>query len=187
MTKYILHWWQTKIQNQNNQKFWEEIVKDIEKPKILIVPFASKDKADICLVLDKNKFKTALPNIQITYQLASKNIDFLKEQIQENNIIYIRGGDENPLLEIFGKIGKKSLTTLWAGKTIVGTSAGANFLAKYCYENDRNQLEEMFGILDIKTVCHYKWNKEIYDKLDKWNETLPVYALRETEFQVISC
>lgn len=185
MTKYILHWWQTKIQNHNNQRFFEEIINWYDKPKILIVPFASKDKPDICLVYDKNKFKQALPKIEIQYQLASKNIDFLKEQIQENNIIYIRGWYEKPLLEIFTKIWKENLQRLWHGKTVVWTSAWANFLAKYCYENEREQLEEMFGILNIKTICHYKDNQQIYDKLDNLGEILPIYTLRDTEFEII--
>ncbi len=185
MTKYILHWWRTRIQNENNKNFFKEIVKWYDKPKILIVPFASRDEADICLVSDKNKFKQSVPDLNIDYKLASKDTDILKMQIQDSDIIYLRGWDENPLLEVFSKIWRDHLINLWAGKTVVGISAGSNFLAKYCYETDRNQLEEMFGILDIKVVCHYKWDKEIYNKLDKFHETLPVYALGETEFEVV--
>lgn len=79
------------------------------------------------------------------------------------------------------------------GKTIAGTSAGADMLAKYAYGLDRLVVLDCLGILPLKFIPHWQsdynapninWHKA-YQELKEYKEDLEIVTLKEGEFKVI--
>jgi len=186
MTKFILHGGRTSRPSVHNTNFFKEMVKSSPEPvKILTVYFAViKEKWKESFEDDKKKFFLFNPDTEMEFVLASDDIDILIGQIKSANIIYIRGGTELLIYEIFRKI--NNLAELFDSKVIGGSSAGAYVLSKYFYSNYRDSIHEGTGILPIKCFAHY--SDEMSDKLQmlkEYNEDLDVYAIPETEFVVI--
>lgn len=79
-----------------------------------------------------------------------------------------------------------------AGKTVAGTSAGADALSKYYYGLDSLEARDGLGLVPVKTIPHFKsdyhgwefdWDKAEAE-LKAYKEDLPLVALREGEFKV---
>ena len=69
---------------------------------------------------------------------------------------------------------------------MAASSAGVYVLSQYYYSNSRDDIYTGFGILPIKTFCHYteeKSNK--LEKLKKYGEDVPVYAIPEETYVII--
>ncbi len=186
MPRYILHGGGTRQKNGENKKFYNECVAGFGEPvKILIVCY-SKPEAEWRKYFenDRKKFGWAVENKKLEFELADIDQQKFIRQIENNNVIFFRGGD-NDLL--FGRlVTLENPKTLFAGKTIVGSSAGAYWLSKYFYSNDEEALRPGAGILNVKCICHYTDEKKHkLQSLKNYNEDLPVYALRESEFAVI--
>ncbi len=186
MTKFILHGGATSLPSIHNKNFFAEIVKSLPKSaRILNVYFAiPKEKWKELLEDDKRKFFNANPDKKLEFSIANQDIDVLIKQISSVDAVYIRGGKEVFLYEIFGKI--DNLAELFQGKVVVGSSAGAYVLSKYFYSDSRNKIEKGAGILPVKVLAH--WSEDKVDKLEqlkKYKEDLEVYAIPETEFVVI--
>ena len=88
------------------------------------------------------------------------------------------------LKETLSKV--ENLSELWQGKIVAASSAGVHILSKYYYSNNQDDIYKGFGILPIKTFCHYAEEKS--DKLEKikmYGENLKVYAIPEEKFFII--
>ena len=187
MVKYVLHGGATSKPSIHNENFFKEMVKSLaESVKILTVYFAiKKEKWNELLEDDKRKFSLFNPNIEMEFTIASNDIEIFSNQIQDNNLIYIRGGEEMVFIqEQFNKI--KNLQKLFQDKVVGGSSAGAYILSKYYYSNDLDEVRKGTGLLPIKVFCHY--SDEKVDKLKilkEYGEDLEVYTIPETEFVVI--
>jgi len=81
-----------------------------------------------------------------------------------------------------------------AGKTIAGSSAGADALSTYYYGLDTREVRSGTGLLPIKMIPHFKsdyhgwefdWDKAEAE-LKAYKEDLPIMALREGEFKVFN-
>lgn len=178
MTKYILHGGRTSIKSKDNALFFAECLKNLDNPKVLSVCFAREKQAwDELINRDRSNFHTE-PAV------ASENINELIEQIKSTSLIFIHGGTEAPLKQIFGQI--PNLKELFKGKVIVGTSAGALFLAKNYYCNDDDIFDKGLGILPINIITHY--SDDLKQKLEKLKqiEDLDTYALPEEKFVVLN-
>lgn len=107
------------------------------------------------------------------------------------NAIYFRGGRTGDLIRLLDKnVGwQKELY----GKTLAGSSAGADTIAKYYYNLDSLAVEEGLGMLPVKVLVHYQsgynapnvdWDRA-YGELQIYKEDLPILALREGEFRIM--
>jgi len=186
MTKYILHGGRTSTPSIHNTNFFKEMVKDLPEPvRILNVYFAiSKEKWEELFEGDKKKFSSFNPDTEMEFTLASDDIDTFINQIKSADTIYIRGGRELLVYEIFKKI--ENLKGLFDGKVVGGSSAGAYVLSRYSYSNNRDSIQKGTGVLPIKCFAHYSDEKA--DKLKilkEYGEDLKIYTIPETEFIVI--
>ena len=182
MTKYILHGGETKVKNKSNSDFFRELVKSRKKNLVVLLVYFAKPKArwkelvgeDIPRVTRLNK------NKKINFIVADEKK--FADQAKKAGSIYIRGGKDSLLQR---KIKKFNLKKLFQGKTVAGSSAGANQLAKYYFSTDALKIRKGLGILPIKTFCHFKNNKKELENLKKYKEDLKIYTIPETKFVVV--
>lgn len=187
MTKYILHGGETKVENESNKKFFFECTNLPQTSvKILCIYFA-KVVGPVAEAFEfaKKKFReAAAPGKEFTFVLADENLEILRKQIQDADVVYIHGGDTNVLKEKLRPL--TDFAELIAGKTVAGSSAGAYVLSRYYYSNSKRVICEGFGMLPLKVFAH--WSEEKQEErglLEEFGEELPVYLLPVTEFVVI--
>ena len=186
MTKYILHGGETSRQSSDNKKFFSEITNGLlDGATILCIYFArEKERWAKALEQDTLHFSSTTQQKAVTLMLADDDIHMFKEQINQADAIYLRGGDTEMLKEALGEV--ENLSKLWQGKVVAASSAGVYVLSQYYYSNSRDDIYTGFGILPIKTFCHYteeKSNK--LEKLKKYGEDVPVYAIPEETYVII--
>lgn len=129
MTKYILVGGYPDKAPDKDKAFAEELINGFEGPaKILDCIFARpRETWEEVFADDKEFFKEHLLNKKFEIQLADPE-DFT-EQAKWASAIYFRGGRTTPLMELLNK--NKGWEKELDGKTLAGTSAGANMMAKY--------------------------------------------------------
>jgi hypothetical protein len=80
------------------------------------------------------------------------------------------------------------------GKTLAGSSAGADLIAKYFYDLDYLEFGKGLGLLPVKTLVHYgsdynapniNW-ESVYKNLKAYKEDLEILKLPEGGFEVIN-
>jgi len=196
MTKYILNSGGTRNNLKKTALFFNEIIKGLgEDPRILSCSFAEKReyweekfeeyKTLFTSLIDKNikpKFEMAIP-------------DRFVEQIKNNDVITLSGGDDHLLLYWLRQY---NLSEIWKDKIVATSSAGSNALAKHFWTCDWRQCMDGLNILPIKFIPHYKsrfgssdprgpidWKKAYQELLKYGDQTLPIYALEEGDFIVI--
>jgi peptidase E len=185
MTKFILHGGSLGKKSEKNQNFFAEVTKGLPvNSKILGIYFAREEyELPDVFEQDKERFLNSFPKKKFQYILAEKDLSVLSDQMREANAIFLSGGNENYLKEIFREM---DLEKLVQGKIISGSSAGANIFSKYYFTNDRDSVEEGFGILPIKTICHYKTERiSKLEKLKNYKESLEIFSLADEGFVVL--
>lgn len=184
MTKYILHGGQTSEPSVHNDNFYREMYKGSKGKPILAVYYSRPEENwPQLLASDKKRMRKAIGRKKFEIVTASPKIKEFLKQLSTVNAVYFRGGRTYKLKGKLKPV-KGKLEKLFAGKTVLGSSAGAYFLSKH-YFSSNGQIEKGFGILPIKTYCHYKGDKENLEKLKKYKEKLKTYTIPETEFVVI--
>ena len=193
MTKYILHGGKTSVSNLHNKKFYQKMFKAAKGKPILACYYSRPYKEwEYLLESDTERMKRSVGNETFEIIYASKNAKEFLEQIRQANAVYFRGGDTLRLMEKL-KLVRLRLKKVFSGKTILGSSAGALFLAKYYYSHDQSTIQKGFDILPVKIMTHYLSSgrysatsgKEKLQMLKDHKEKLPVYAIKETEFREI--
>ncbi|HRX63807.1 MAG TPA: Type 1 glutamine amidotransferase-like domain-containing protein [Candidatus Absconditabacterales bacterium] len=186
--KFLLHGGMTSPRTEKNKKFFQHVVKEGGN-KILIFPFAQKNRNyDLQFELDSQKFIDHNPDVDIECVMASDDIEVLIEQIKEYKSLYFCGGLQEHHLEILRKI--DNLKMLLDDKVISGNSAGAMIRARHFFTGDYNRLEDGLGWLPIKVMVHWKsekynnYSEKELEKLKKYGEDLPIYKIREQEYEV---
>lgn len=191
MTKYILLGGYPHKALDGGRAFYEELVEGFTEPvKILICAFARPQNVwQKTLDEDQVTFEQKLPNKRFVLKLASQN-EFL-EQVAWADAIYFRGGITEDLLEELIK--QPGWTSIVRGKTIAGTSAGANVLGEYYAALDSPEVKKGLGILPIKVIVHYRsdynapnidWDKS-YQLLEDTGKKFPILALGEGQFEIV--
>lgn len=192
MTKYILIGGYPSKASDGGKSFCEEFIKGFNEPiRILDCIFARpRETWEEVFADDKEFFRKHLPNKKFEIQLADPE-KFI-EQVKWANVIYLRGGRTSQLIELLNK--NKGWYKELDGKTLAGTSAGANAIAKYYYGLDSLKLCEGLGLLPIKVIVHWRsdynapnidWDKA-YSELKKYKEDLPIITLAEGQFELIT-
>lgn len=156
-TKFILHGGFTRINNELNVKFFSELVKDMpERGNILMCFFASgkEEKTDVFIELcEKLKQQTDTKEVYFTFATREEFVT----QVQSADVIYFHGGSTRTLLSELGTY--NDLTSLFQGKTVAGSSAGAYAIVTYGTAHDEECIRSGLGILPLRVVCHYQSEK----------------------------
>jgi len=192
MTKYILNSGGIRNNIEGGKKFFAEAVKDLgNNPKILICLFAYPREHWEKKIEEIKHNNLYSEEVNPSFSLAIP--DIFEEQIKDNDIIYIYGGDDH-LLQYWLK--KFDIPNIWKDKVIITNSAGSNAMVKYFWTCDWRKCMDGLGILPIKFIPHYQssfgsddprgpinW-EQAYKELKGYKEDLPIYALKEGEFVV---
>jgi len=193
MTKYILVGGYLHKAEDGGEAFFKELAADFnaDKPvRILICLFArSRDVWASKLQENKKLFSKYINNFEFVLADPEKFV----EQVKNSDVIFFQGGHPEPLMHLLPKSGDwiKELE----GKTVAGTSAGAEVIAKYYYVCKTMRAGHGLNILPIKFMPHWRsklaeynnldWDKALED-LKNYQEDLPVYNLAEGEFVVFN-
>jgi peptidase E len=193
MTKYILHGGMTKVSNIHNKKFYQEMFRAAKGKPILACYYASPyAKWKDLLASDTERMKGAVGKKKFEIKYASKNAKTFLKQLKDAEAVYFRGGKTLKLMRRLKSI-QKNLKKETSGKTILGSSAGALFLAKYYFDQDHDKIMKGLEILPAKIMTHYLASgkyaatsgKEKLQMLKDYKEKLPTYAIKETEFIIL--
>jgi len=193
MTKYILVGGYLHKAADGGKAFLEELVKGFgqDRPvRILNCLFARpQDIWEIKLEENKKLFSQYINNFELILADPEKFV----EQVKASDVIFLQGGYTEQLMKILSESGDWIKEV--AGKTVTGTSAGAEVIAKYYYVCSTSRIGEGFGLLPIKFISHwhsgldeyigFNWDKGLQELKD-YQEDLPIYALREGEFKVFN-
>ena len=186
MTKYILHGGKTSEPYESNQNFFREIAAGLAEPiKVLIVQFArEEEKWPEQFEWEKGKFGFLKKRIEFTP--ADPDLEVFRAQVARADAVFLIGGDTQLLYEKLKNI--ENISELFRGKTIAGSSAGANVLAKYYYSNDYLRPEDGLGILPIKAFVHYSDAefKDALGELKNYKENLEIKTIPEKEFIIMN-
>ena len=161
-TKYILHGGFKQNETQQNDLFFQEILKTApNSTKILLVYFAKEpdridaNKREDILQFEKNKGGKTL-----SFEVADEKI--FPEQVLHSDVIYLHGGKTQKILDSLKEF--ENLKSLFHGKIIAADSAGTNALSTYSFSQSSNAILEGTKVLPFKTICHY--SEKYKDKID---------------------
>jgi Peptidase family S51 len=189
MTKFILHGGKTGVSNKHNEAFYQEWVKDFDKeksPTVLLVYFSRpKDIWNELKKSDKERFANYTDNREAKFIIASDDIEKFKEQIEETDVIYFRGGEPQKIVDVIGEI-KNEFLSLIDGKVYAGSSAGVMFLSDYSRSANRGWVKYL-SILPINSMVHY--SEKLKGDLEEFKKNHPdndkeYLLLPETEFVI---
>ena len=187
MTKYILHGGQTGVSNKHNEAFYQEWVKDFKNdfiPKILLVYFArQKEEWEKLEKQDKERFAKYTNNRQVDFIIAGTEMNLFQDQAKRANVVYIRGGSSEMLMNTLMPI-KNKLLEILKNKVYAGSSAGVMILSNYT-RSINTDWKKGFGLLPINTFVHY--SEELRGDLEFFKKNHPenkneYLLIPETEF-----
>lgn len=179
-TKYIVHGGFAGHINEENDKFFREILKDTkDNVKVLLVYFAKElDRIPVNQTEDEIQFGRNKLNKIIEFEVGKE--DVFIEQVKRSDVIYFHGGTTLKLLAALKQF--SGLEKLFEGKTVAGESAGAYILSTYFYSKTAGGLFQGLGLLPIKMICHYvEENKE---KLNNAPDNLETLLLPDYKFKI---
>ena len=191
-TKYILCGGIAKATLTQAQAFAQEVTKGLEKPSIVFCGFAKPEAEWEMRKKEIESLFTQFTDISTPLIIASRS-SFIKE-IEKHPIIYLAGGNTPDLYAALTHYSTDPLfwKKLFAGKVIVGTSAGVNVLTTLSYNVDHQIFQKGLGILPIASLVHYLsstykaglgWSE--IEKLLRGKTDLPLYCIKDGEFAVL--
>ena len=123
MITFYLHGGNTRTLSNLNTLFFQNIFETFQKKsKVLCVYFARENTEwEELFKRDTNFIKLSNPEKDIRFTLAEKDTTIFLEQIQDADIIFIKGGHTLWLVDYFSQ--KINLKKLFEGKIIAGSSA----------------------------------------------------------------
>ena len=154
MTKYILHGGFTRVDNNQNNLFFAEFLKDVKNNgKVLLVFFAAEgDRIDSLFADIVRQCESQLNGRQVTFIQAT--LETFGEQLKESDAIYLHGGNTPTLISVLKNY--PNLEEMFSGKIIAGSSAGAYALATLGTSHTEEHIREGLGFLPIRLVCHFE-------------------------------
>lgn len=192
MTKFILVGGYPHKATDGGKAFCEELVKDApESVKFLDCLFARPEETwEKGHAQDKELFGSNLPEKQLD-MVPADSAKFI-EQLKWADVVYIRGGSNDALRAALEA--QPGWIEALEGKTLAGSSAGANMLSKYFWSPDSLHCHDGLGVLPVKVIVHYgsdynapnvDWNKAELE-LKAYKEDLPILKLAEGQFEVMN-
>ena len=151
---------------------------------MLFIGFAREDE-EIESIYERDK-KSLLAQTDTNIVVVNATHQDLSEQIKLAKSIYITGGDTRKLLEEVGQ--HSDFVKLLNGKTIAGSSAGANLFSRFYFSTSLGCICEGLGVLQLSLVCHYGNAEMGVDEnaialLKNNSNTLNVVTLAEQAFR----
>lgn len=123
----------------------------VSKPKILSCGFSGSDaQSQNRFPKRKKMFEDRFGSFE-SFTMATRE-GFI-EEIRKSDVIYFHGGSTKPLFEAMKYY--PDIEKEFAGKIVVGSSAGANYLSSYCFSPVANDIGQSGGIVDVAVVVHY--------------------------------
>lgn len=163
-----------------------------EPVKILNCLFArDKDSWEGKLKENKDFFSKHINN----FELILADPDRFVEQVKSADVIFLQGGYTQSLINKL--LENRDWIKYLDGKTVAGSSAGGDAIAKYYSVLKTSRVGDGLGLLPIKFIPHWKsdysddevrdidWNAELI-KIKEYKEDLPIYTLAEGEFKVFN-
>lgn len=124
---------------------------EIARPRILSCGFSSDDsKAEEKFPKRKKIFEEKFGNIS-EFVMAKK--DSFIEQVRAADVVYFHGGSTNSLVDAMQAY--PNIQKEYAGKIIIGSSAGANYLSSCGFSPSVNGVGQSGGIVEVAVVVHY--------------------------------
>lgn len=193
MTKYILVGGYLHKAKDGGRAFCEELVKDFNLNRPIIILnclFARPENFWDDKIKENEKFFSKYIN---SFKLILADPKKFAEQVKNSDVIFLQGGYAESLMQLLSESGDwiKELE----GKTIAGTSAGAEVIAKYYYVYEATRVGNGLNLLPIKFMSHWRskideynsinWDKA-FQELKDYQEDFPIYNLAEGEFVVLN-
>jgi glycosyltransferase involved in cell wall biosynthesis/peptidase E len=181
-TKVILHGGNSGKQNDNNDLFFKEILKNSSKQARILLVFFAREESEYKRLFNEisEQFNKNRGFIKIKLQIAYEK-DFIT-QVQQSDIVYIHGGKTLKLLNVLKKY--STLTDILKGKIVSGESAGAYVLSTCFYSKSEGGVFSGLGLVPAKIICHYTGINE--DKLDQYDKNLKKLLLKDYQFNVFN-
>ncbi len=178
--------------------FCREVTGGLSQPvKILECLFGrEKNTWDSALKKDVELFHNVLAGVQVEFQIAKERT--LVDQIGWADVVYFRGGYTQRLYDVLSVI--PQWQDALKNKVVVGSSAGAYILSEvYVHAAEKPEARKGFGLVQIKTVAHYRSTffhngdhdkaRQYWDMVDELLENLgphlEMMKLGEGEFRVL--
>ena len=151
--KYILSGGYAGRPNEENDKFFREILDTDKKKLMILLVYFAKDESEYDRVTaeDKYQFEHLKGDKELSFEIAKKE-KFI-EQVNGADIVYLHGGKTLRLLEFLQK--QENLREFFSGKIIAGESAGAYVLSTCFYSKSEGGVFKGLGLVPTKTICHY--------------------------------
>jgi len=184
-TKYILHGGNAQDKNDENSKFFREIISDYPNgANILLVQFAAMpEKQDIYKERHTSQFEDVSDGRKLNFQVA--DVDNFIDQAKWADILYFcgssGGGATVRLLDQMHKF--NNLKELFDGKTVAGESAGTNCLTSLCYSKSGGIIHGL-GLVPVKSIVHYEPNDEM--ALENIEDNLKSVYLKSYQYTVFN-
>lgn len=151
MTKYIL----TGGGDQGYPEYATQLARvignEIKNPKVLSCWFSNPDEDGIQKFNQYRNFLVAIFGDDAEIICASKE-DFIS-QLQYADVVYLHGGLTDLLIESMKVY--DNLEESFKGKIVIGSSAGANYLANYGYSPTMREVRQGSGLVDRNVIVHY--------------------------------
>jgi len=178
--KFILHGGYAGRSNNENDKFFQEILSTEKKGlKILLVYFAkTTEEYERVTKEDHLQFNKNKDNKELLFEIATE--EEFREQVKRADIVYLHGGKSLKLLKILKEY--TDLPELFQGKIIAGESAGAYALSACFYSKSEGGCFEGLGFVPVKTICHYIGENS--EKLSKCPPGLEELLLPDYKYRV---
>lgn len=184
MITFYLHWGNTRTLSNKNTAYFKDVCEGRSKKiKILCVYFAREHHEwEKLFQLDTSYFTLSNPEKNISFVVAKNNRQSFLAQIQSSDIIFIKWGNTQWLIDCFQDI--PDLKKYLDGKIIAWSSAWALVFSKYFYENDKDTYLEWLSWFPVKMICHYdEKNIEALEILKNFKiKNMEIWKIPEQEY-----
>ncbi|HLC91458.1 MAG TPA: Type 1 glutamine amidotransferase-like domain-containing protein [Candidatus Saccharimonadales bacterium] len=196
MTRYILHGGNIRGSGDEGKAYFEEVFKDLGKSiKVLFCFFAQPRELWQPKYREwSERISRVLGDLDFEFTLAEPQK--FREQINDAEVLYIYGGDDELLLETVQKT-DEFVDSLSNFKVVTGSSAGAILLADHSWGCDRRKVAEGLGVVPTNTLVHYgssygsddargpiDWDKAEQELREAVGPNAEIIKLHEGEFEV---
>ncbi len=180
-TKYILHGGFVPGKKQQDNLFFQEMLKDApDTAKVLLVYFAeAEDKIPLRIEQDTEELDLNKGSKELEIRVASE-ITF-HEDCEWADVIYLHGGKTVKIMECLSKY--PHIKDFFTGKIVAGDSAGAHSLGMIFYSKNSKVIGNGLGVLPLKIMAHYE--DEIPNPFLNIEPELETLLLHENETKVI--